>query len=310
MDTSIVNNLSECEKLWKKFRKDENIWTEWEIVLSFFDEKIHAPHFILLKEGTAEVGLITLWLDKRDNKYTHFGGERMENRTFWIDEKYYPQIHSMLPDETYLFDMNGDHIKEVIAKNPQMEKFVMEKDTRFFLHLETISSEEDFLARFSKKHRKNLLRDLDMLESHDYKLIWDHANHAETLMQLSRERFKEESDFHDEDNKKEMNSFLELLARKKMLHSLTIEIDGNIEGVEIAAKYRDHYYVINGGFNPKIKNLGKLLIIEHIKKAIELGAEQVDFLVGDTGWKDLWNLDKEECLTIIKDGVKNEHHRQ
>jgi CelD/BcsL family acetyltransferase involved in cellulose biosynthesis len=85
-----------------------------------------------------------------------------------------------------------------------------------------------------------------------------------------------------------------------MLHTLTVEINGKIEGVEIATKYKNHYYVINGGFNPKIRNLGKLLIIEHIKRAISLDAEQVDFLVGDTGWKDLWNLDKEECISIIK----------
>ncbi|MGV8162836.1 MAG: GNAT family N-acetyltransferase [Candidatus Nanoarchaeia archaeon] len=302
MNTIIVNNLSDCEKLWKKFRRDENLWTEWSIVLSFFNEKIHTPHFILMKDEEKEVGLITLWLDKRDNKYTHFGGERMENRTFWVEEKYFEHIHETLPNQTYLFDMNGEHIRRVFELDPELKKFLGESDTRFFLRLEGIQNSDDFLSRFSKKHKKNLTRDLNMLENHSYKLIWDHANHAETLMHLSRERFKEDSDFHDEDNQKEMNSFLNHLGTKNMLQSLCIEIDGNIEGVEIAAKYKDHYYVINGGFNPKIKNLGKLLIIEHIKKAIDLGAEQVDFLVGDTGWKDLWNLDKEECISIIKKG--------
>jgi hypothetical protein len=305
MHTEIISDLSECEKLWKKFRRDENIWAEWDIVLSFFRENLSVPHFILMKDEDQEVGLIPLWLDKRDNQYTHFGGERMENRTFWVDEKYTSFIPEVLPDWTYLFDMNGDYVQKLADNNPEMNKFTLEKDIRYFLNVENMHSIEDFLLRFNKKHKKNLTRDLKMLDAQNYKLVWDAHNHAETLMQLNRERFKERSDFHDQDNKDELNSFLNYLESKNLLISLCIEINGVIEGVEIAVKYKDYYYVINGGYNPNIKNLGKLLIIEHIKKAIELGAKEVDFLVGDTGWKELWNLDKDECITITTNGAKN-----
>jgi len=303
MNTEIITNLSECEKLWKKFKKEDNLWTNWEIVLSFYDEKIYSPYFILLKDEKLqkekqEVGLITLWLDKRDNKYTHFGGERMENRTLWVDDKYIPELHKIIPAETYLFDLNGAYVEKAILLNPELKKFISEKDIRYFLNLENIKTIDDYLSRFGKKHKKNFLRDMKMLEPLNYKLIWDDKNHSEKLMMLSRIRFKEASDFHDEDNQKEMNSFIELFQKKGMLHSLQIEVNGRIEGVEIATLYNNKYCVINGGFNLSIRNLGKLLIIEHIKKAIELGASEVDFLVGDTGWKELWNLDTEECITL------------
>jgi hypothetical protein len=300
MNTEIITNLSDCKKLWEKFRKDTNIWTDWNIVLSFYDEKIHKPHFILIKKDSKEIGLITLWLDLRDNKYTHFGGERMENRTFWIEENCFPKLHELIPNETYLFDMNGKNIDQILKVNPEMNKLIGEKDTRYFLNLEKIKKIDDYLERFGKKHKKNLLRDLKILEQTNYKLIWTNENHIDRFIELSKARFREESDFHNEDNQKEMNSFTSLLQKENMLHTLLIEINGKIEAAELAVKYKDNYYVINGGFNPNIKNLGKLLIIEHIKKSIELDSKQIDFLVGDSGWKKLWNLDEEECYSIIK----------
>ena len=300
MNTETATDLSECKKLWEKFRKDDSIWTEWEIVLSCFNKEIHKPHFIILKDDKKEVGLITLWLDLRDNKYTHFGGERMENRTFWIEEKYYPELLTSIPNETYLFDMNGTQIKKIISEIPEFERLVKEKDTRYFINLKDINNIEDYLQRFGKKHKKNLLRDLKLLESTNYKLIWTDKNHIDRFVELSKERFKEESDFQDEENKREMNSLTSFLQAKGMLHTLLIDINGKIEGAELAAKYHDKYYVLNGGYNPEIKNLGKLLIIGHIKKAIDLGAKEIDFLVGDTGWKELWNLDTSECYSVIK----------
>lgn len=300
MNTEIVTDLSECEKLWKKFRKEDSIWTEWEIVLSCFNREIHKPYFIVLKDAETEVGLITLWLDLRDSKYTHFGGERMENRTFWTEEKCYPEIYNTIPNETYLFDMNGNQIKEIIRISPEFESLIKEKDTRYFIKLENINKIEDYLQRFGKKHKKNLLRDLKILHSTNYKLIWTNENHIDRFVELSKERFKEESDFQDEENKREMNSLTSFLQSKGMLHTLLVEINGRIVGAELAAKYNDKYYVLNGGYIPEIRNLGKLLIIEHIKKAIELDVKEIDFLVGDTGWKELWNLDTEECYSVIK----------
>jgi hypothetical protein len=300
MNTEIITSLSECQTLWEKFRKDTNIWTEWEIVLSFFHKDIYTPYFILMKDDEKEIGLITLWLDLRDNKYTHFGGERMENRTFWVDEEYYQKIRETLPNETYLFDMNGEQIEKIMQKDPKFAELISERDKRFFLNLEKINSLEDYLARFGKKHKKNLLRDIRLLESLDYKLKWTNTNHIERFVELSKARFEEESDFHDEINRQEMDSFTTLMEKKGMLNTLLIEINNKIEAAELAVIYKDKYYVINGGYNPDYRNLGKLLIIEHIKKAIELKAKEIDFLVGDSGWKELWNLDIQECLTIKK----------
>lgn len=300
MDIQAISNLSECEKLWKKFRRDTNIWTDWEIVMSFFDAKLHRPHFILMKENGKEIGLIPLWLDLRDNKYTHFGGERMECRTFWVDKNYYKEIERCIPEDTYMFDMDANQIAEINAANPEMEKIAHDMDTRFYLNLENIGELDNYLERFGKKHKKNLLRDLKILQSTNYKLKWVHSNHIEKFVELSKARFEEESDFNDEENQKEMSRFTSLCEKKNLLHTLLIEIDGKIEGAELAVFFEGHYYVINGGYNPNIKNLGKLLIIEHIRKSIELKAKEIDFLVGDSGWKELWNLDKQEVCSVIK----------
>jgi hypothetical protein len=60
------------------------------------------------------------------------------------------------------------------------------------------------------------------------------------------------------------------------------------------------FYVINGSNDFKIKNLGKVLVLECIKKGIELKAKEVNFLVGSKGWKELWNFEKEKVITLKK----------
>ena len=100
--------------------------------------------------------------------------------------------------------------------------------------------------------------------------------------------------------KKEFKSFLNALKKKNLLHTLIIKINGKIEGIEFGAFFNKRYYILNGGRNNRFKNLGKLLIMEHIKKAASLKADTVDFLTGEANWKQLWNFEKESIYDFIK----------
>ena len=54
-----------------------------------------------------------------------------------------------------------------------------------------------------------------------------------------------------------MDALTSLLQQKNMLHTLLVEINGKIEGAELAAKYRDKYYVLNGGYKHNTKQQHK-----------------------------------------------------
>ena len=47
----IESDLQNCKKLWIEFSPNKTLWDLWEVVMSFFDEKIHSPHFIVIQNN-------------------------------------------------------------------------------------------------------------------------------------------------------------------------------------------------------------------------------------------------------------------
>jgi len=303
MDTYIVDNLPKCERLWKKFSPNKTIWEVWEPIYSLFLEGSHKPYFIVLKEGRKEIGVLPLWYEVRTGDYTYFGEFMPEDIRFWFDEEYFGRVFEKIPKKTFIFDLNEESVKKAIEKNPELEKYFKFSDYHYFIDLEKVNYNlDDYFKTFNKKHRKNLLYDLKKLkETLNYELVWDKSSHFEEFVKFNVDRFKEESDFFDEVFVKQFKSFLEALDKMDVSRSVSIVVDGKTEGVEFGGFYNGIYYVFNGGYDTKIKNLGKLLILEHIKKAMSLKAKRIDFLSGNSGWKELWNCEKENYYGFKKE---------
>ncbi|MBU4502703.1 MAG: GNAT family N-acetyltransferase [Nanoarchaeota archaeon] len=303
MQIKTITNITQCKKLWKEFSPKKNIWGLWDIVYSFYNRRIHKPLFLILEDDKGKIeGLLPLWFDKEGGWYTLFGGSYPENRRLWFDIKHFKLFLEKLPTPLVLYDINNKQSEDIIKKYPELEPMFTETDYRYFINLKEVDhSFEKYVSRFNKKHRKNLRNDLKKIEQTGYKIVWETTEHIKDMIRLNIERFGEESDFKDKTILKEMKNFIKILNKKKMLFTSTVIIDNKTECVEIAAFYNKKYYVINGGYNKNIPNLGKLIVSEHIKKAIELKADEIDFLIGDSGWKKLWKFDKEQCYTFEKE---------
>ncbi|MGE0793620.1 MAG: GNAT family N-acetyltransferase [Candidatus Woesearchaeota archaeon] len=304
MNFEIIEDIDRCKSLWDKYSPKQNLWDEWDIAHAFYEKGTYQLHFILLKdENNNEVGLLPLY--KYKDKYYFFGEGYAEMRKFWFDINILPEVIEFMPIPTFLFDMKGEYIEEIITKFPDLEKYFSDKDYRYYLDLRKINHNiENYLLTFNKKHKKNLLYDLKNLKELNYELEWENLEHFDTFIKFNQERFprdsEQESDYHDEFFSKEVKKFLNVLSDKGTIYSLIVKINGEIQGIEIATFYKNNYYVLNGGYNRNIKNLGKLLIFEHLKKSISLKANEFDLLVGDTGWKKLWNFETDSCYTFTK----------
>ena len=132
------------------------------------------------------------------------------------------------------------------------------------------------------------------------KLSWGNCNVFRIFVQFSLERFGEESDMADAQSLKEMRNQINYFEKQGWLHTLTLRKGNKIFGVEYACYYKGVYYLLNGGYDTSIRNLGKLLILEHINHAFELKAKKIDLLSGKDGWKELWNFEKEPYYVIEK----------
>ena len=295
MNFKIVKNIKECERLWNKFSPNENLWDLWGINYSFYDEKRYEFFFIVSIEKNEEKGLLPLWFDKDEKEYVFCGGEFPENRKFWFDISEFEEFMKQIPGKISLYYINFQEIKRVNNFNEKLSKKFNTEDRRYFINLKKINySLENYLKTFNKKHRKNLRYDLKQIEKINPKIIFEEDQHFDDFVKFSVNRFSKDSDFYDEEFTKQIKNFVSYLKSEKMLHTISIEVDGKIVGVELAAFYNKFYYVLNGAFDINFKNLGKLLIMSHIKNAINLNADEIDFLSDQGGWKELWNLKKED----------------
>ena len=111
---------------------------------------------------------------------------------------------------------------------------------------------------------------------------------------MNKGRFGKESDYNDKNFVSSIFELINVANKMNILDMISIKIDNNVEAVSLGVFYNSKYNVLGVGNNPKIKNLGKLLISEQIKSTIGHECHEIDFMSTDANWKELWNLDSEQ----------------
>jgi len=307
MKKEIVENISLCKKLWYQFSPNTSIWDLWKTIFSFYDPKSFQPYFIFL-ENKGRKGLLPLWLSKKSGRYFFFGGDFPENRAFWFPPEMFPEFFRVMPRRTVLYDINKSSAENVIRLYPQFQPYFCGDEQRYFLDLAGINYDLDkYFKRFSSKHRRSLFHDINKLRSRAIRLEWLKGVHnLKRLIEFNKKRFEENSDFLDPKWIHQFTSFLRHIKDAGMTTTLSAKFNGEIVGVELAAIWGEVFYVLSAGFDPEYVNLGKLLTFEQIEKARIEHCREIDFLVGDTGWKELWNLDKEPVFTLDKEDMSDD----
>ncbi|MFH1511528.1 MAG: GNAT family N-acetyltransferase, partial [Candidatus Woesearchaeota archaeon] len=172
--------------------------------------------------------------------------------------------------------------------------FLSLAETRYYIDLADFGHSLDgYLASFSGKHRKNLRHDLQRLSSLCPSVHFNRLDDYDRMAQLNIERFGDESFFKEPFFYCGFRRFLELAKNRGELRMISIDVGGVTQSVEVAVQYNGEYSVLMGGTNIAVSNVGKLMVLEHIKHAIENKAGIIDFLATDSGWKRLWNMKEE-----------------
>jgi hypothetical protein len=302
MDFKIIENLEEGLEIYRKFNREECLWNLESVNMSQYDESYNKPYFIVLLEKGKEVGVVPLVYDSTENKYYYFCGFHPENRLFLFDLKYFKEVYDILPDRTKLIDFNNLQTEELIRLFPDCEKYFEEKDKHYFLDLVKLEfSFDKYLETFNSKHRKNLRYDLKKVKENNFKIVWEKLENFDYVVKFNKERFGVDSDYDDVDFVLKTKSLLKVLSEICEINTLTVKNENDeIIGIEIAAIYDNVYYVLNGGYNRDYKNLGKMIMSSHIINSMDRKCDKIDFLVGDSGWKELWNLESEHYYTLKK----------
>jgi len=284
----IVKDLDSCEAIWKSSIDPVHFFDEWDYRMCFFDKDRFDPHFIVGgDEGGPASSVLPLWSHKRNGYLEFFGGEFMEfNRIIAPDR----QAASHLLDS-----LDGDYWLAYMAPSEKRLADLAPCGSRFLLDLRKVGgSLERYLDSFSGKHRKNLKNDLKRLEQLNPVIVRNRLEDLDQMVHLNVSRFGNDSFLAEQWFVEGLKRFVQKANAKGHLEMLSILIDNNPESVQLGMIYNNRYSVILGGNNMCVPNIGKRMIIEHIKNAIRLNADIVDFLCTDSGWKKLWNLQEEE----------------
>ena len=298
-----VADLGECKRLWERFSPKKTIWEDWEVVSCFYSPEHQVPEFLAIMDEDGEVsGVLPFWKELDFNEYCFYGGYYLENMGFWFGAEDFPEIFEAMPLPTLLFDVNGKAAQQIMKRNPSYAKYFKNEDFRYFLNLKRIGySLENHLKGFSKKHRKNFLHDIKKLGELGCEVEWSgKLVNYEHFLKYSAERFGEESNLADPLFASQTRDMLSLFEKRGRLFVCSALVDGRVVGTEYAVLHKGIYYLINGGYDKEYPNVGKLLVKEQIENAIRLKADEVDAMAGDSGWKLLWNLEKEPYYEFRK----------
>lgn len=286
MDFSVETDPGRCRMLWDRFSPKATLFDLWEYRDCFQQGYGYDPHFIVGKACGRQTGILPLWYEKKHDYYTFYGGMFPESNTFYVNDP--TTIKAFLeqcPVETwlcYIHYTQRDHYP------------FTETETRYCLDLTRYDKSIDgFLASFDKKHRKNLRYDLKQFEKHGYSIRYNHLADFDRLVSLNKKRFGDESDYVEDEMVESMKLLMQTAHEQGRLSLISIVIDDVAQAVELAVAYNGTYSVLAGGKNIDYENIGKPLVIEHIKNALVAGIYHLDFLSSDSGWKKRWHLAEE-----------------
>lgn len=279
----IEKNLNLCQKLWEKFAPCASLFDLWEYRFCFYKGYNFQPYFIVGMESGKAVGLIPLWFEKKKGYYTFFGGTFPEPHTFFVkDKSKLAAFIDQCPKPTCLFYID--------QSETQYYPFI-ESDTNYFIDMNKYDRNvEQYFLSFKPKHRKNLRYDLKQFEKTDYVFRYNYLDDFQKMIRLNQERFKKDSDFNEKEMQVSMKELTQTAFKQNRLNMISLLVKKKVEAVEIAVIYNDCYYVLCGGHNLKIENIGKKMIVEHLNSALKRNITKLDFLSTDSGWKKLWHL--------------------
>jgi hypothetical protein len=288
----IISDIKECKSLWNLFSPNNTLWDLWDFRYCFHNQNFD-PYFIVGFENNQEVGLIPLVYDKKNEIYTYFGDTFPEQNKFFLKDKHkLPLFLMQCPEDTQIY---------YIDKSEREFYNFDVGEKRYFLDFKRYDKNvENYLKTFTKKHRKNLRYDLKKLKEKNYKIGINETKDFEKLVKFNKQKFGKESDYNDENFVESMKKLIETAQKMQMLHMISIQFNNKIEAVGLGVIYNKTYSVIGSGRNIEIENLGKLLIFEQIKSALQQNCDEIDFLSTEAGWKKLWNLDSEQMYEFMK----------
>ena len=286
----IVSDLEECKAIWQEVMPYEYLTDLWEVRECFHRHFGNRLHFIVAQDGNHILGLLPLsWIDEF-GCYGFFPGETWQGKT-WLEQNRIicngvygiGDFLSLCPRRyhlRYLLSLPGI---------PAGEQTVDEIGY-LFVPPDHGYDMSNYLGEFSRKSRKNILRELAAIDSQGVTYRHDDLRDFDIMVELNMERFGSKSYFFDPRFRESFRALARMFQEKGWLRFTTVLIKDEPAAVDMGCVYRGVYTLLAGGTNSRHLGVAKLINFHHMQRACEERLDRVDFLCGDFNWKKLFHL--------------------
>ncbi len=292
----IITDLEQARKLWDLFSPHQTIDDEWDFRYTFYKYLKFPLHFIVGYDNAQPVGLLPLQLN------TNKG---MSNRRFGVKEPFLEFFGGIDTDDNKVFLLPGyenllpkflNQVMSIAVLAPLADKYkhgrkeAVYYTDKFAVDLKDLKNIEMFIdANFEGKSRRRMKHRISHFNK-NYKMEIKNGTESdlELLFALNKDRFGEKSAFNMEHRKQIFRD----LANLYKADLFTIFIDGEPKAVSFSVIHKGVYLGLNSGYDFAVRDLGKLVFISKIQKAIELDCRIFDAGKNDNGWKEHFHLNK------------------
>lgn len=296
MDFKTITDVDEAKSLWNQLSPHNTIDDEWDFRYTFFKHLPYVPHFlagfsegkpvgVLPLQKNTGVGLMPPYATSHKPFLEFFGGDDTDDNAIMVKPGYEGNIPEFL-------EKIRENVILAPLKNPYEELGLKtsEYTNKYFIDLNGLSTHEDFIDKtWSGDSRGKFKRGLRKLyKEHTIEMEYGNLNDLNLMAELNLQRFGESSSFRFPYR----TEIFKELAQIYTPEIISVKVNGKKEAVSFGLYFKNAYLAMNIGVNQQINNLGKHLIMHQIDRAITHGSTIYDAGKGDSGWKEIYKLEK------------------
>lgn len=300
----VIKDEKTARQIWEQLSPKKTIDDQWDFRYQFYKYLPFRLHFITAFEGSEPIGVLPLQFNTGEGLQPPYGDGTPFLEFFGGDDT----------DDNKIFLKSGyedveseffDHLDRKAYLAPLQHQYIYNRkeaevyENKYLLSLEGLTSYEDYIEkRWSGSSRKKLRQQVRKLyRDYEIKMVNNVYSDITFLAELNKQRFGPTSSFNHEYR---LNIFRDL-THHYQTQMMTVFVNGKKMGVSYGFVYKDAYIGMNAGVDGSLSDLGKLLVLLQIERAIELGCTVYDGGKGSGGWKTEFKFDSKPQYMLSVD---------
>ena len=208
------------------------------------------------KEETSTVFFLfltlTVWMS-----WHFFPGEIWKNKT-WLERTPVYAINRDILYRLLASCTERTYLRYIECDSDYLPDYVSADETGYVMYPGRLDFEKlNYRSRFSSKKFKSILKDVNNILSMGAVFHINRVKDFELLVEMSIERYGEDSYLQDCRFRNSFKDVIRLLNRMDCLRMVSLEIEGNTVAVDVGAVYNGTYTVFLGGVFSRIQGAGE-----------------------------------------------------